>query len=226
MAIIIREERTIGGEKVKGVKVYKTSRGHLLTNEEIDLAEKYDEELKNEIKEITSSLKSKGFFEIKATMKKWYMLGRKLQFLDKMPLRTKCDPDLKNTFRVFYDLALILAPRKDFPTDKERLEGDRNHFYVCYKLAKYSWELVKDIPWGNWQDIHAAFSPTKGVDRKRLLSWVLSKSEKANNREKLRKALKTFRAVVGQTAEIERDTTVLSKEELYKLLDQKLNTIK
>lgn len=209
-----------------GQKIYSSSSGEPPSMEEIKIAKQYDEELQKKIKKITSSLKARGFFEIRAGMKKWYVLGKELHFLDKMPLRIKCDPDLKNTFRALYDLAIHLAPREELPTDKERLIGDRNHFYVCYQLAKFPWGLVKNIPWGNWQDTHAAFHPTGWKDRERLLSWVLSKSEKAHNRKKLRKALMALRAVVGKTAEVERDTTVLSKEELYKLLDQKLNSLK
>ena len=220
MAVIWRDK--------KGYKIFITPEGGRLTSEDVELAKQYDEVLQTKIKKITSSLKAQGFFELKDKMKKWYMLGKKLHFLDEMPLRIKCDPDLNNTFRVFYDLAINWAPKQDLPTDKERLTGDRNLFYVAYQLAKFPWELVKNIPWGNWTDIHAAFHPTKWIDRERLLSWVLSKSKENNkiNRKKLRKALMALRSVVGKTAEVERDTTVLFDGELYKLLDQKFNSIK
>lgn len=203
----------------KGYRVYVTPTGASPSSEEIELAEEYEKRLQEKIKKITISLKKKGFFEIKNKMKKWYMLGKELHFLDDMPLRIKCDPDLKNTFRAFYDLAINLAPTKDLPTDKERLFGDRNHFYVAYQLAKFPWKLVKNVPWGNWTDINAAFSPINWRDRERLLSWVLEKSQKKNiiNREKLREALMALRAVIGK-----RDTLVLSNEELYKLLDENL----
>ena len=209
MAVIWRDK--------KGYKIFITPEGRRLMSGDVELAKQYDEELQKKIKKINSSLKTKGFFEMKGGIKKWYMLGKELHFLDNMPLRIKCDPDLKNTFRVFYDLAIDWAPKRDLPTDKERLTGDRNLFYVSYQLAKFPWELVKNIPWGNWTDIHAAFHPIKWIDRERLLLWVLNKSEENNkiNRKKLRRALMALRAVVGK-----RDTTVLSKEELYKLLDQ------
>lgn len=211
----------------KGYNKYVTSTGSTPSGEEIELAREYDKELQKKIKEITNSLRKKDFFDEKNKMKKWYTLGKELQFLDKMLLGIKCDPDLKHTFRIFYDLAPHLAPTKNIPTDKGRFEGDRNYFYMAYQLAKFPWEQIKDIPWGNWTDIHAALDAIRWKDRERLLPWILKNSEDASNREKLRKkALKALRAIVGQTAKIERDTTVLSKEELYNLLNQKLNSIK
>lgn len=211
----------------KGYKIYVTPSGAPPTSEEIELAKEYEKKLQEKINEIIVSLRKRGFFNMQNKMKKWYMLGKELQFLDSTELRIKCDPNFKNTWRALYDLAPRLAPTENIPTDEERATGWRNHFYVSYRLAKLPWALVQNIPWGNWTDINAAFSPEMWEDGRRLLEWVVSRAstEKGINRKKLRKALKALRGVAGQRAKVARDTTVLSKEELYKLLDQKLKLI-
>lgn len=208
-------------------KVYATPNSQPPTNEDIELAKEYDKELKEKIDEITVSLKKKGFFDTQNKMKKWHMLGEELQFLDNLEIRQKCDPNLENTWKALYDIAPHLAPSKSIPTDKERVFGKRNHFYRCYLLGKIPWNQIKDIAWANWDDIYMSLSPYMWKDSERLLEWVMTRAstKKGVTRSRLRKVLKALRRVIGQKGKVEMDTTVLSKKELYKLLDQELEKI-
>lgn len=208
--------------KKSGFKVYVTPSGQPPTQEEIELAKEYDKELQERVHEVTLSLREKGFFEMQHKMKKWHMLGKELQFLDNMDLRSKCDPHMENTWKAFYDLAPHLAPTKRVPTDKQRVVGRRNHFYVCYLLGKMPWNQVKNLTWANWNDIYMAFSLDMWKDGSRLLKWVIDKSSIGGKitRRRLRLALKGLRRAVGQRAKIPKDTTVLSNGELTELLNR------
>ena len=220
MAVIWREKG--------GYTLYVTPSGEPPTQEDIELAKRYDEELRERIKELTSSLREKGFFEMEDKMKKWYLLGKGLQFLDRMVLMSKCDPTRENTWRALYDIAPHLAPRETIPTDKERASGKRNHFYRCYLLGKIDWERIRHLKWANWNDIYMSFSPNMWNDAERLLKWILERAStnKALTRSRLRFVLKALRKALGERAKVQKDTTVLSTAELYYLLDEELEKVK
>jgi len=211
-----------------GYKLYVTPSGEPPTREDIELAKKYDEKLRKNIEKLTRLLQKKGFFEMKNKMKKWYMLGKGLQFLDKIELRLKCDPNRENTWRALYDIAPHLAPKRTMPTDKERAIGKRNHFYVCYLLGKMEWEKIKHLTWANWNEIYMSFTPKMWNDADRLLEWIMARASTSKGlpRNRLRVVLKALRRAIGERSKISRDTTLLSTNELYKLLDEELKKVK
>jgi hypothetical protein len=207
------------------IKIFKGAEGRAISEEEIRLAEEYDSQLRKKMEEIAQVLEKKGFFRERNTLKKWHMLGRELQFLDNFELRKKCDPEMKYTWRALLDISTRLAPSQKLPRDRERLEGRRNHFYMCYILGKFDLEKAIQFTWSEWNDIFMSFSPEMWRDGERLLEWLISRSRENGkvSREKLRKALKALRSVCGERATKPVLTQVLSKEELYKLLDKSLS---
>ena len=214
--------------KKDGFKVLVTPSGRPPTSDDIRLAKEYDEKLQGNLDKVTRNLKEKGFFGMKNDIKKWYILGKELQFLDSIEIRTKCDPDMKNTWRALYDLALHLAPSETVPTDRERSVGWRNHFLMCYLLGRMPWNKIKNLTWSNWREIHEAFSPEMWKDEERLLGWLIDKSSVQGKmpRRKFRLVLKALRRAVGQRARVQKDTTVLSDEELAKMLNETLAEVR
>ena len=206
-------------------KRYVTPGGGPPTTEGIMLAKKYKKILKHELKQIRERLAEKSFFDMKPSLKKWFLLGKELQFLDDLELRKKCDPDLELTWRALYDVATDLAPTTHIPTNKERAEGRRNHFYMCYRLAKLPWKTLRPLNWRMWNDVCMSFSPDMWTDRERLLEWLINRSSIGSEKvdgKKLRGSLVALRHVAGEKASLRRNTNLLSKKELYKLLDNEL----
>lgn len=211
-----------------GTKRYVTPSNRPPRNMDVELAKKYDKEMKTQLQKLEEILREKGFFEMRPRIKKWYMLGKGLQFLEKSELREKCDPDFENTWRALYDHVPNLAPTARIPKTRIRAEGKRNHFYICYRLAKLPWEQVKNFTWRMWNDIYMSFSDEMWRDGPRLLKWILStsvsKSGKVDN-TKERWALIAVRRTLGPNIPIRKDSTVLSQEELFGILDNKLRDV-
>lgn len=206
-------------------KRYVTPGGWPPTAEDIRLAEDYEKMLKNTFEQIIERLTEKGFFDMKPSLKKWFLLGKELQFLDDSDLRKKCDPDFEHTWRALYDLATDLAPTANIPANGERAEGRRNHFYMCYRLAKLPWNTLKSLNWRMWNDICMSFSPDMWKDHARLLGWLIDKSLAGSEKidgKKLRHALIAIRHVAGEKASVKRNTNLLSRRELNKVLDEEL----
>jgi len=103
-----------------GAKRYVTPSNRPPRNVDVELAKKYDKEMKIQLRKLEETLREKGFFEMTPGIEKWYMLGKGLQFLEKSELREKCDPDFDNTWRALYDHAPNLAPRARIPKDRDR----------------------------------------------------------------------------------------------------------
>lgn len=213
----------------KGEKRYVTQGGWPPTTEDMRLADEYDDVLKNEFKVIRNRLADKDFFCTKSGLKKWFLLGKELQFLHTLELRKKCDPEFNLTWRALYDVVPDLAPTSQIPSDKERAEGKRNHFQMCYRLAKLPWKKLTQLNWRMWNDICMSFTPDMWEDSERLLEWLITRSqknsEKVDNR-KLRIALIALRNTAGEKAAVKRNTKLLSKENLRQLLDDELAEIK
>ena len=191
---------------------------------EIEQAKQYDKFLEEKLGAIKSELIKRGFFNMKTDIKKWYILGQELQFLEELPLRKSCDPDMTMTWRALYDIMPDLSPTGKLPTEKERAEGARNHYLMCYRLAKFdSLEAIEKsgITWREFNDIYMSFGPAQWKDRKRLLEWIGLKTK--NGKEKTRAALQAIRRVSGMKSVHKTDTTILSKEELFKILDAEMN---
>ena len=149
---------------------------------------------------VKGKLKKNDFFSIEAGIEKWYLLGVELQFLEELKLRRKCDPDMLLTWRALYDIAPEFSPTGKQPTDKERAEGIRNHYLMCYRLAKFdTLEGLKKngVNWRKFNDIYMSFGPAQWKDRKRLLEWVSMKDNKGSDETKTRLALQAIRRVSG-----------------------------
>jgi len=196
-----------------------------LSEADINRAKEYDEFLRQKMKDIKVTLKMRGFFAMKGGIKKWYLLGEQLQFLDDAPLRKICDPDMDLTWRALYDIAPELSPTGKLPREKERAEGARNHYLMCYRLARFdSLDAFEKsgINWQKFNDVCMSFGPTQMKDRKRLLEWLGIGEKKAN----FRLALQAIRQMSGIKSIHKTDTTLLSKEELFKALDIKFDELK
>lgn len=213
----------------QGEKIYKTPSGWPLTKKARELADEFDRILSRKIGKLIKQLRKEGYFKMKPGLAKYYRLGKSLQFVKDLKLRSKCDPDLENIWRAFYDYAPKLAPRK-LPSSEERTVGKRNFFLTCYRLGQLSDKTVEKMGnWSNWGDIYMVFAgnPQLWKDWERLLSWILIKSENNGKieRDKLRKTLRILRKVMGKKSEVKRDITVLTDDELYKLLDSATKNI-
>lgn len=185
--------------------------------------------LKHNLGQIRETLAEKGFFDMKPSLKKWFLLGKELQFLDDSEIRKKCDPDFELTWRALYDLTPDLAPTPHIPTDTERAQGRRNHFQMSYRLAKLPWKTLKTLNWRMWNDVCMSFSPDMWRDRERLLEWLIDRSLAGSGKidgKKLRRALVALRHIAGEKASAKRNTNLLSRRELHRLLDDELEKTK
>lgn len=206
-----------------GERIYKTPTGWPLTKKARELADEFDGILGRKMEKMIKQLRKEGYFKVKPGLSKYCHLGKSLQFLKDLRLRSKCDPDLESIWRALYDYAPKLAPRK-LPSSQERTVGKRNFFLMCYRLGQLSDKTVEKMGnWSNWGDIYMAFvgNPQLWKDWERLLGWILAKSEDNGriDRGKLRQALRTMRKIIGKKSRVKRDTTVLNDTELYELLD-------
>lgn len=212
-----------------GERIYKAPSGwSLIGKRPRELADEFDKILSRKMQRLVKQLRKEGYFKMKPGLPKYYQLGKSLQFIKDLRLRSKCDPDLENIWRALYDYAPRLAQRK-IPKSEERSVGKRNFFLMCYWLGQVSEYTVEKLgTWTNYEDIYMAFagSPHLWKDWGRLLDWILTKSEENGriDRDKLRQTLRAFRKVLGKKPKMKRDTTVLSDAELTKLLDSATRT--
>jgi hypothetical protein len=214
--------------KGKFGNTYVTPGNRLPSSQEMKLAEEYDIALRNKMAEIKERLEEKGFFKMKSGMKKWRMLGEELSFLDELQIRKDCDPDLENTWRAFYDIAPELSPTGKMPSEKERAEGRRNHFLICYYLAKVDWPTLGKINWRMFNDIYMSLTTSAmRSDINRLLEWIISRStEKGKvNGKKIRKVLEAVRHISGEKSRGSIDTRFLERKELFDILDKELEEL-
>jgi len=207
----------------QGEKIYKTPSGWPLTKKAREMADVFDKILSREIEKLTKQLRKEGYFKMKPGLAKYYRLGKALQFVKDLKLLSKCDPDLENIWRAFYDYAPRLAPRK-LPNSEERTVGKRNFFLTCYRLGQLNEKTVEKMGnWSNWGDIYMVFAgnPQLWKDWERLVEWISAKSEENGkiDRNKLRQTLKVVRKALGKKPKIKRDTTVLTDNELYLFLN-------
>jgi hypothetical protein len=211
-----------------GEKIYKTPSGWPLTKKARELADEFDGILRRKISRIIKQLRREGYFKMKPGLVKYYRLGKSLQFVKDLRLRSKCDPDLENVWRALYDYAPELSQRK-MPKSQERSSGKRNFFLMCFRLGQLSDKTIEKMgTWTNYEDIYMAFagSPHLWKDWERLLNWILTNSEENGkiNRDRLRRTLRALRKVLGKKPRVKRDTTVLSDAELLRLLESAIHT--
>jgi len=215
MAIKIREKRIIEGKEYE-VEVYKMISGKLLTRDEQEKADKFDKFLSEEILKIESEMEKKGLLELKGkrgkVLRLWYEVGIKLrQFLEVHPV----DPEEKNFFfRAIYDHVEKLNP--GILTKRVLRDPETSHFSYCYQLSGFTWDFVSSV--GDWTSWSEFFDRKETRNDQRIIEWLGEKALMENIRSRqnwLRPLTKNIHKVFYK-----RDTSLLSKEELYKELDK------
>lgn len=215
MAIIVREEKTIGGKSYV-VKVYKTESGKLITKKEKEKAEKFDEFLKEKVKQIEQKMKDTKLLNLKGkrgrVLKLWYEVGKELEFV--MDTSIVAAEDRKFVWRAIYDHAEKLA-RGPLPVRVKR-SPETSLFSYCYKVSRFTWEFVKNA--GDWTSWSTFLDRKETRNDSRIIEW-LGKKEKEDtilNRQNWLRPI--TKAIHGEFKN--KDTTVFSDEELYEKLDK------
>lgn len=209
MAVIIREERTLGGKKFPGTKVYKSDK-LALTDKAKKQAEKLDEFLSKHLKEAEKEAQSRNLLQLKGkdgALELWYFVGTKLQFVDNPGV--VLPEDKKYVWRAIWDHAGELAPGEM----NTRSGTHRDHFLYCYRVAKFEWNLVEHG--GNWRAWVEFLDSPKINSDERILGWVGGKMAQIEAKNWIRVLNRNLRQVLKS-----KDTSFLKKQELYEFLEK------
>ncbi|NOH04738.1 MAG: hypothetical protein HND47_23590 [Chloroflexi bacterium] len=211
MAVIIREDRTIGGKKFPNTKVYKSDK-LALTDSAKKQAEKLDEFLDKHLMEVKKEAQSEGLLELKGkdgALELWYFLGTKLQFVDDPEI--VLPEDKKYIWRAVWDHSGELAPGEM----NARSGTHRDHFLYCYRVAKFDWSLVKRG--GNWRAwVEFLDSPKINADE-RILDWLSGRMSRIKQKNWIRVLNRGLRQALKN-----KDTSFFKKDELHELLEKVL----
>ena len=216
MPVIIRDEITVGGKKLRA-KVFKSESQRPLTKEAKEQAESLDRFIAESMRGIEEEISKLGLLELKnrpGVLKLWYEVGKRLSFVETTNLVSAQDRQF--IWRALYDHAGQLSPSLDPPT---RASSSRNHFRYCYLLASKfpNFEYVEAVgDWRSWIDLFD--SPTIQNDE-RIVEWIASKYSSSNYSEAnwLRRLINAIRnefPALGAST----DTSVLGIEELQQRL--------
>ena len=214
MAIIIREKKIIEGEEYK-VEVYKIRPGRLVTNEEKKKAERFDQYLKDKIKEIEKEMKDKKLLLLKGKKgevhKLWYEVGKSLEFV--MDTSLVSADEREYVWRAIYDHVRELHNR-EIP-ERVKRDPSTSHFSYCYKLSRFPWNFVAMV--GDWTSWSEFFDRRETKNDPRIIEW-LGKKAKKNNISGRQNWLRPLTKAIHRGFK-KRDTTIFSRDELYKRLD-------
>jgi len=214
MAVIIREERLIGGRKFKNIKVYRSDK-FALTDEAQKQAQKLDESLVRIIAEIRKEAERRKLLNLKGkggALELWYFVGKKLQFVDNPEI--VLPEDKKYIWRALYDHAGELAPG---PLTKRVLRDPAtSHFSYCYLIAKFPWEFVKLA--GDWTSWSEFFDRKETKNDPRIIKWIGSKIKERNIKSRQNWLRPLTKAIHTEFAK--KDTAFFQEKELYKRLDK------
>lgn len=220
LVIIVREKRKIGGKDFPSIKVYKSDSSFTLLKKDRELAEKIDNIIGKNMRQIEQYLKNKGILSLKGkkgkVLKLWYELGKRLSFIDTLDVSQE---DRKWVFRALYDHAGELAPGPI----RERAEKNpkRNHFFYCYNLGKYGWDVVEAA--GDWSSWSEFFESDVIIEEPRIIEWLVKKSKDTKDivsrRDWLRPLTRAIRNEFGRGC----DTSVFSDEEIVEKLNSAFN---
>lgn len=223
--MIIREEIVIAGKTIPA-KTYKSASQRPLTKSEREKANKLDDLIEHEMRDIENEMEKRGLLELKShrgVLRLWYEVGKRLSFVETTNLVSA--EDRKFIWRALYDHAQKLAPTPPHPDPNRslnrRADDPRNHFRYCHLLAKkfHDFDFVESVgDWSSWIDLLG--SPTIQNDE-RILEWIASKQQSSAEDSRvdwLRKIIngvrREFPAVGAMT-----DTTVLTERELTQKLE-------
>jgi hypothetical protein len=200
-----------------GRRVYKTI-GYLAF-EDKEKADELDNFLKREIGKIEERLATKGLLNLKrkpGSVKLWFNVGLELRQLWD---RVRKDFGIPDTFITLFMKAVYDNSNRIKPTSGRAERLRNSHFYYCYLIAGFPWEMVKESGWGEWSD----FLDSKRIrDDPRIVRWFIDRKVMDHRNEKKLTRKKWFkkitRVIRNELRQI--DTTVLEKNELYEKLDK------
>jgi len=217
MAVIIIETRIIGGKEHAGTKVYKSDQ--FVTQKMMDEANKLDQYLQSTLEEIQRELKKFNTVKPKSKMilKIRHELGKRLVFVDDQ--RLVHPDDRKYIWRALYDHAADLAPGG--PDDRANYRPETSFFYYCYKLGQLPWEVIESG--GDWSAWQRFFDLAIKRDE-RILSWLARARQDLQAKFPKNWLKETTKLLTEQFHN--RDTTVLTGEELEEELNGILNKYK
>jgi hypothetical protein len=221
MAVIVRDNRLIGGKEV-AIKIYKSK--HLVTQAEKAQAERLDKFLEDKMTKIAEEMKENGLLKLKGksgVIKLWYEVGKRLSFV--MDKTIVSEDDREFIWQALYDHAKELHPGK---SRVERPES--NYFHYCYLVAQFEWEFVSLGDWTSWVEF---FDSKRIREDRRIIEWLTLRSRekssgkwtqftKGSRQDWIRKLTKPIRHRFQKRA-----TTELSDEELFSELDEIFNEI-
>jgi len=214
MAVKIRETIIIMGEECENVEKYRSGK-NLVTKEDIELADKNDKILHDEIKKIENEMEKLGYLKLKGkkgeALRLWYEVGVRLRpLLDGLEVNSD---DRKFLFRAIYDHAGNLAPGA--PKKRANETPETSHFSYCYKLGPFSWDFVSQA--GDWTTWSELFDSELFRKDNRLIEWLATKqNEKSRTSQQ-----KWLRPLTTKIRNELKDiiTTEFSEKDLYERLD-------
>ncbi len=218
MAVIIREEREIGGTKFPNVKVYQSDK-RILTKADRDQAEKLDEYLHDKMLAIASEAQKRGLLTLRGksgVLALWHFVGQELAFVDDPKIVPP--EDRKFIWRALWDHAGELAPGEK--ERKSRKAGSaRDHWrycYLVYKKSRGSLEYAERA--GNWRAWVEFIDRVETRNDERFLNWIEKKMEGAPQKGWLRIITKAIHKSFNKL-----HTSVWTQEELEERLQRVWN---
>lgn len=215
MAVIIREKKIIEGKEYV-VKVYKTYPGKLITQKEKVKAEKLDDFLSSRMKEINHEIENSGLLKSKGrkgkVLRLWYEVGTRLEFIEDTSLIHADERDF--VWRAIYDHVGKLAPGP--LSERAKSQPERSHFSYCYKISKFPLEFVESA--GDWTSWSEFFDRKETKNDPRIIGWIGERAKERDIRGKQNWLRPITKLIHSEFAE--KDTSVFSKEELFKNLDE------
>lgn len=167
MAVIVREERVVGGQLRAGIPVYKSER--YVGAAERAQADRLDADLRAGMARIAQELADRQLLSLKGrpgVVKLWWELGIRLRELVGR-LDTGHEDDRKFLWRAIYDHAPSLVPGK-LGSRADRLLN--SHFYYCYQLAQFPWEIVSSF--GDWTSWVEFLDSERIRNDERIAEWL------------------------------------------------------
>ena len=203
--------KVVKKNKSKETVRYKSSKA-IITTQDIKEADRFDNALNQEIKEIEKVLLKKKMLTTEARksnmLSAWYLIGTRInRFLKKYKLSAE---DENLFWDLLYGRSSLIS--KTVPTSK--ISNTRNDFRIASLLARHPITKLEKIElWALWREIITY----KAFRDERVLNWVLRKLEQSppKTRDEGRPFLK---AVSARLKKI--DTTVLNNKELVTKLNE------
>ncbi len=218
MAVIIREEREIGGTKFPNVKVYR-SNSKILTKGEREQADRLDEYLEDKMQTIARETRKRSLLKLKGksgVLALWHFVGQELAFVDDPKIVPPEDREF--IWRALWDHAGELAPGEK--ERKSRKAGSaRDHWRYCYLVCKKSrGSLEYAERAGNWRAWVEFIDRMETRNDERFLNWIEKKMESAPQKGWLRIITKGIHKSFNKL-----HTSFLTPEELEERLEKVWN---